>query len=330
MSELRYNIVTKDWVVIATERAKRPDSFKKPKSEKVIPAYSKECPFCPGNEGDLHDETYRLGTETAWNVRAIYNKYPALSPDTKEDRKIAGMYNYITGYGIHEVMVEHPSHNCIIPLMTDGEVKNILNMYKERYVSISGVKGIEAITIFKNHGPAAGCSQEHPHSQLVATPIVPHQIRLRMEASSAFFDMAGKCVYCHMIEDEFNVKKRMVYESEKFSAFCPFASQAPFITWILPKRHSSSFDEITDPEMGDLAATLRIILRKLYLGLGNPDFNLTVRSVPLKEKGVEYFHWGIVIVPRLTQPAGFELGSGMFINTSLPEECAKFLREVKA
>jgi UDPglucose--hexose-1-phosphate uridylyltransferase len=329
MSELRYNIIAKDWVVISTERAKRPDSFKKPKDEKPVPEHSKDCPFCPGNEGDRHDQTYCLGDKNAWKVRAIRNKYPAFSLDQKEERKISGMYNYITGYGMHEVIVEHPLHNRIIPLMNVEEVGDILKTYKERYVSMAGTAGIEAVTIFKNHGPAAGCSQQHPHSQIAGTPVVPHQIRLRMEASSAFFDMTGKCVYCHMIENEFKAKERIICESEKFAAFCPFASQAPFIIWILPKRHSASFDDIDAAETADLAGILRVVLRKLYLGLGNPDFNLTIRSVPVKEKAVEYFHWGISVVPRLTQPAGFELGSGMFINTTMPEECAKFLRETK-
>lgn len=329
MSELRYNIVSKDWVVIATERAKRPDSFKKPKDERIIPEYSESCPFCPGKEGDRHDETYRLDDKKAWKVRAIYNKYPAFSPDQKEERKITGMYNSITGYGQHEVIIESPVHNRIIALATDEEVGNIIRTYKERYDKLELVKGIEAVTIFKNHGPGAGCSQEHPHSQLVATPITPHQIRLRMEAASAFFDMAGKCVYCNMIEDEYKAKDRMVLETEKFIAFSPYASAAPFITWLLPKRHAASFNEINEEEVRDLARTLRIVLRKLYLGLGNPDFNYCIRSVPVNEKNVEYFHWGIAIVPRLAQPAGFELGSGIFINSSLPEECAKFLRDVQ-
>ncbi|MFH0764432.1 MAG: galactose-1-phosphate uridylyltransferase [Candidatus Omnitrophota bacterium] len=329
MSELRYNIVSRDWVVIAADRAKRPDSFKRPKEERAIPEYSETCPFCPGKEGDRHDETYRLGDKNAWKVRAIFNKYPAFSPDQKEERKITGIHNSVTGYGRHEVIVENPVHNRIIALATDGEVENIVRTYKERYDKLSPMKGIEAITIFKNHGPGAGCSQEHPHSQLVATPITPPQTRIRMEQAAGFFDVTGKCVFCRMMEDELGAKERMVLETENFIAFSPYASPAPFITWLFPKRHAASFDGINEEEIRDLARALRTVLRKLYLGLGNPDFNYCLRSVPVNEKNVEYFHWGITIVPRIAQPAGFELGSGIFINSSLPEQCAKFLRDVQ-
>ena len=331
MSELRYNMVSRDWVVIATERAKRPDSFKRPaKEERAVPEHRKDCPFCPGNEGDRHDETYCLGDKNAWKVRSIYNKYPAFSLELKEERKSRGMHNSITGYGIHEVIVENRVHNRIIALMTDAEVEDVIRTYRERYLAAELVKGIEAITIFKNHGPGAGCSQEHPHSQFIATPITPPQTRIRMEQAAEFFDVTGKCIYCRMAEDELAVKERMILETDKFIAFCPYASFMPFVIWLLPKRHAASFADIDEEEIRGLARTLRIILRKIYFGLGNPDFNYIIRSVPVKEKGVEYFHWGIVVTPRLLQPAGFEMGSGIFINSSLPEECAKFLKETEA
>ena len=330
MSELRYNIINREWVVIATERAKRPLDFKKPQKEiKPLPVHRDDCPFCPGNEGDRSDETFCLGDCKDWKVRSIYNKFPAFSPKEKLERVNNGIYHSIKGYGIAEVIIENPRHNAVTALMTDEEVENIIKAYKSRYISIRKQKGIEAVTIFRNHGPGAGTSLEHPHSQLIATPIVPPQIRNRIESAVGFFDSTGKCIFCAMLEEELAAKERLVLESDKFVSFLPYAGAAPFVTWIFPRRHMSAFSDIDDAEIKDLAAILKNTLAKLYFGLNNPDFNYTIRSIPLKEDGTQYFHWYISIVPRISHPAGFELGSGIFINASLPEESAEFLRQVK-
>jgi len=212
--------------------------------------------------------------------------------------------------------------------MSDAEVQNVITAYKSRYEAVQKIKGVEAITIFKNHGPGAGTSLEHPHSQLIATPIVPPQIRNRIDNAIRYFDMVGACVFCHTMENELKEKERVVLETEKFVAFLPYAGASPFVIWICPRRHMSSFAFIDDEEAKDLAAVLKCVLRKLYYGLDNPDFNLTIRSIPVNENGVEYFHWYLSIIPRLSQPAGFELGAGMFINASIPEESAAFLRQV--
>jgi UDPglucose--hexose-1-phosphate uridylyltransferase len=329
MPELRYNYVSREWVIIATERAKRPKDFIKAKKEDgVIPEYKDNCPFCPGNEKLTPEETFRLGGDR-WKVRCVYNLYGALSSKAKLERKIGGFYMSIDGFGNHEVIIEHPRHNTCIALMSDEEVANIIRAYKQRYISIQAIKGIESIVIFKNHGPQAGTSLEHPHSQLIATPIVPPQIRGRLEQAASYFDITGRCIFCLTLEEELKAKCRVVLETKNFVSFLPYAGVSPFLTWIFPRRHMSGFAEINDDEIQDLAANLRRVLRKLYYGLDNPDFNYTVRSIPVKEKESEYFHWYISIIPRLSQPAGFELGSGMFINTSLPEEGAEFLRQVK-
>jgi UDPglucose--hexose-1-phosphate uridylyltransferase len=338
VSELRYNIVSRDWVVISTERAKRPHDFIRPqKTIQPIPEFKNTCPFCPGNEGDLSDETFRLGDgqkvlpagRQAWKVRSIYNRFPAFSPKEKLERSNEGIYHSLSGYGIAEVIIESPRHDLCTAIMSDEEVENILKAYKSRYLSIKQVKGIEAVIIFRNHGSSAGTSLEHPHSQLIATPIVPPQIRNRVESATRFYDTSGKCVFCEVLEEELAAKKRIVLESEKFASFLPYAGAVPFLTWIFPKRHMSSFCDIDDAEVKDLARILRQTLAKFYFGLNNPDFNYTIRSIPVKEDGKDYFHWYLSIVPRITQPAGFELGSGIFINASLPEESAEFLRQVK-
>jgi UDPglucose--hexose-1-phosphate uridylyltransferase len=330
MSELRYNIINREWVVIATDRAKRPNDFKKAQKEIIpLPEYRNDCPFCPGNEGDFSDETFRIGDKKGWRVRSIYNKFPALSPKEKLVRKNDGIYHSISGYGIAEVIIESPKHNLCTAIMSNDEVESIINAYKSRYLSLQNREGIEAVIIFRNHGPGAGTSLQHPHSQLIATPIVPPQIRNRMESAVSFFDTTGKCIFCDTLEQELAAKKRIVAENNEFVSFVPYAGAAPFVTWVFPRRHMSSFGEINDVEIKDMASILKLTLAKLYYGLNNPDFNYTIRSIPVKEDGKDYFHWYLTIVPRISQPAGFEVGSGIFINSSVPEESAEFLRQVK-
>lgn len=330
MSELRYNIISRDWVVIATERAKRPLDFKKPdKQIKTVPDFRQDCPFCPGNEGDRSDETFCLGDKIKWKTRSIYNKFPAFSQKEKIERVNNGLFHSMTGYGVAEVIIESPRHNGIIALMSDEEVEDIIRTYKSRYLFLQQDKGIEAIIIFRNHGLSAGTSLEHPHSQLIATPIVPPQVRNRIESATRFFDNTGECVFCKTLKEELAAKKRILLEAEKFVSFLPYAGAQPFLTWIFPKRHMSSFADIDESEIKDLARILKRTLARLYHGLNNPDFNYTIRSIPVKEGSKGYFHWYISIIPRISQPAGFELGSGIFINVSLPEESAEFLREVR-
>ena len=329
MSELRYNIISRDWVVIATDRAKRPLDFVKSKKEtEPSPEHKDDCPFCPGNEGDGSDETLRFGDKKSWRVRSIYNKFPAFSPKVEIKRFNEGIHHSVSGYGATEVIVENPRHNLCMATMKDREVEDVIKAYKSRYEAIQNMKGIESIIIFRNHGASAGTSLEHPHSQLIATPIVPPQIRNRLDAAARFFDATGSCVFCYALAEELKDKKRIVLETERFVSFLPYAGASPFLTWIFPKRHMSSFADIDDAEIKDLSKILRSTLAKLYHGLNNPDFNYTIRSIPVNEKASAYFHWYLSIVPRISLPAGFELGSGIFINTSLPEESAEFLRRV--
>ena len=259
----------------------------------------------------------------------MYNKFPALSPDVKIERYNSGLYHSMTGYGVAEVIIESPRHNDTIPLMSYEQVEGIIRTYKSRYLALQKKEGIEAIIIFRNHGSSAGTSLEHPHSQLIATPVVPPQTRNRMESATRFFDNSGDCIFCRTLAEELIQKKRMVLESEHFAAFVPYAGAAPFITWIFPRRHMASFGSINEAEMRDMAHILKDTLAKLYYGLNNPDYNYTIRSIPVKEDGGQYFHWYLTIIPRITNPAGFELGSGIYINSSVPEESAEFLRQVK-
>ncbi len=330
MPEIRYNPITSDWVIVATERAKRPHEFvRRDRDPDDIPPYRCDCPFCFGNEVRTPDELYRLSDERGWRVRIASNKYPALAAEGAREWTRRGFFRAVTGVGYHEVVIEHPQHNATIAQMETADVLNILRVYRTRYAELRRDPRIEAIVIFKNHGAEAGTSLEHPHSQIAATPVVPTQFRDRIDTAMRFFDTTGECLFCRVLAEEMTMGERVVAASPAFVSFVPYAALSPFHLWIFPRRHISSFDDTTDWELADLAAVLRDSLARLYYGLGNPAYNFTIRSVPTDEQQTDYFHWYLAIVPRVSKTAGFEMGSGMYINTSLPEASAEYLRAVK-
>jgi UDPglucose--hexose-1-phosphate uridylyltransferase len=330
MPELRQNIITREWVIIAKERALRPDHFvKEKKSPSPLPRYVATCPFCRGNEHLTIKETYRISGDHGWKVRVVLNKYPALSQEGDRVRHVDGIYRSMTGVGSHEVVIENPRHDLCPARFSVQEMSDVIATYRQRYSELKKDRRVEAIIIFKNHGEAAGTSLQHPHSQIAAMPIVPTQIRNRMEESIRFFDEMGECVFCRTLKHELLDRHRIVFEGEHFVAFIPYAALSPFHLWIFPRRHVSSFDEIFDWEISDLALTMTSVLGKLYHGLNDPDYNYSIRSVPAQDGNREYFHWYVAIIPRISKTAGFEIGSGMYINTTVPEESAAFLRNVK-
>ncbi len=257
----------------------------------------------------------------------VANKYPALQPSAGGLRQNSGLHRSMGGVGAHEVIIEHPRHNLTTALLETEDVASILCAYRERHSVLKRDPKIEAVILFKNHGERAGTSLRHPHSQLTATPIVPNQIRHRIEEAIRFYDDTGQCVFCRTLHDELEDGARLVTESPHFVAFVPYAALSPFHIWIFPRRHASSFDETTDDELHDLASVLQLVLAKLYWGLSNPDYNYVIRSSPAHDGHTSYFHWYLSIVPRIVRAAGFELGSGMYINPRSPEEDARFLRQ---
>ncbi len=329
MSQLRQNIITRDWVIIAPERAKRPQEFaSERKARAPAPRYDAACPFCPGNEHFTNRELFRVESDGRWQVRVVDNKYPVLFPDGERVRSSSGIYRLMAGVGTHEVIVEHPRHDLTPALYDVDELAAVFTAYRARYRDIRQDDRIEAIIIFKNHGEQAGTSLGHPHSQLAATPVVPTQIRTRMEEATRFFDDTGECVFCQTLREELQARERIVCESAHFVAFVPYAALSPFHLWIFPRKHMSSFDDISDAETGDLALILKAVLSKMYHGLNDPDYNYSIRSLPTRDRNTDYFHWYLTIIPRISRTAGFELGSGMFINSTVPEESAAFLRNV--
>ncbi|HVI06986.1 MAG TPA: galactose-1-phosphate uridylyltransferase [Candidatus Binatia bacterium] len=330
MPELRQNFFTKEWVIIATERAKRPEELATHRPAQNIPPFVESCPFCRGNEGKTPPEIMRYPADgESWAVRVIPNKFAALSTDAQPKRSLQHLRRRIEGFGHHEVIIDTPDHSSCMALLPDAHVARILATFKDRYNTLCEDPRVNHVTIFKNHGADAGASLQHPHSQLIATPVIPSQVRHRLHEALRHYDDAGECMFCHMVEREIEDQTRIVLKSELFVAMEIFASATPFSTHIFPLRHMATFGEITAAEISDLARILRALLAKIYVGLENPDLNFTIRSGPSDYTGARHFHWYVSVIPRLTRLAGFELGSGMFINTVLPEDAAEFLRGVK-
>jgi UDPglucose--hexose-1-phosphate uridylyltransferase len=333
MPELRQNPATKEWVIIATERARRPEDFAPAKPQEQ-PETVNHCPFCECNENLTPPEilSYRsYGTRPnspGWWIRIVPNKFPALIPQGNVRRiKHDAFFRYMDGVGEHEVIIEHPRHDQTIAIMEQKQVEEIFLAYRERYITLSQDPRFELVMIFKNHGIAAGTSVRHPHSQVIATPITPIHIRHILEEAMRYFDDNGECVFCTMIAKEASSKERIFFETDNFVVFVPFAASSPFETWVLPKKHDSSFEATTPERVKELAFVMRTVLSKIFRSLNNPDYNYIIRSSPCHEKDVEYYHWHIQIIPKVTAVAGFELGSGIYINTVIPENAAKFLRE---
>jgi UDPglucose--hexose-1-phosphate uridylyltransferase len=335
MPEIRFNNVTREWVIIATERAKRPEEFAKPNTRRPLgEPYVASCPFCPGNERMTPPEKLRLmhdpaANDAQWQVRVVPNKFAALDAKAEIERQTLGIKRSVSGAGLHDVIIENPAHNKPLALLDEKEFDRVMDAYQRCYDDVTADPRVAHATLFKNHGERAGTSLEHPHSQIVGTPIMPPQVRERMETSLRFYDETGECIICSTMADELIDQSRIIQQNDDFVAFIPYAALTPFSIWIFPLRHTATFPETTDAEMQSLSRILRNTLRRIHFGLENPDLNLSVRTPPREASGLKYFHWYLSIIPRVTRTAGFEIGSGMFINTALPEQSAEYLRKAR-
>lgn len=330
MNEIRQNKITKQWVIYAPERGKRPKDIQKSGSmEKKLPPVDKNCPFCPGNENMLPPIVMEMPerSEDGWKTRVVPNKFPALTPVVGTDRYMVGIYVAMPGYGQHEVIIETPRHDQEISELSPDDLGVILETYHKRYVDLMKKHENMMVIIFRNHGIRAGTSLVHPHSQLIVTGIVPGNIRLREAEAERYYDEWARCVYCDIADFELMDRKRIIQENKSFLAFIPFAAEVPFETWILPRKHNADFGNIADGEKSDLVIILSAVLSGLYRKLNNPDYNYVIVTSARYRAEEPQLHWYLQIRPRLTTPAGFEIGSGISINPSLPEEDAIFLTQ---
>jgi len=331
MSELRQDPTTKEWVITAPERAKRPQRIPKKRRVEEIPSWDESCPFCPGNESQTPPEVFKLplsSEDSAWEVRVIPNRFAALMPEGSAERSEAGrFFRKMGGFGIHEVIIESPSHNTPMALMSYQQVEKVLIAYLERYNTLKKSRQLKFITIFKNHGWASGTSLIHPHSQLVATPIMAPHYRRKFDVAHEYYADIGRCLYCDLLAGELEKGERVIAQTKQFVIFHPYASRVPYEAWIVPKKHHASFGLFPVIHLAELAVVIKDTLFCLYQELDNPAFNLMIDTSTTADEEDPYYHWHIRIVPRLTTIAGFEMGSGIYISTALPEDTASIMRQ---
>ncbi|WP_395743067.1 galactose-1-phosphate uridylyltransferase [Prosthecobacter sp.] len=329
MSEMRFNPITLDWVVMAPERALRPDDFVRAAEKLVRPQHRDGCPFCTGNEALTPAEIARTSAaDGSWLVRVVPNKYSVFNAAQDLQRKKNGIFRSMAAAGVHEVVVEHPRHDVDICDMSAEHLTLVLRMYRERYQALRSHPLVESIVIFKNQGQRAGSSLEHSHSQVMAAPVLSSQVIMRLQEARRFHELEGGCLYCAVMREEMLAEERIIETGASFVAFMPYAALSPYHTWIFPCQHQTAFDEISDEEIVELAGMLSRLLRRLKAAAGAPDYNITIRSAPVGEVSSGCFHWYLSVVSRISQLAGFELGSGTYINSMRPERCAERLREV--
>ena len=329
-SELRFDLISKDWVVIATGRARRPETFKREKKERKE-ASRQTCPFCKKdivNEAVLifnQGKKIELEKKTFWTTIVTPNKFPAFLPASKLTKKIeGGLYQKINAVGFHEVVITR-DHKKSLGRMEISQIKEVIDAYQQRYLDLMKKPFVEYISIFHNHGVEAGASIFHPHSQIITTPLLDVDLSRALSNAQRYFKKHQKCPYCQMDEWEKKVKKRIIFENENFLVLCPFASKVAFEIIISPKKHLSYFEKITEKEKWDLAEAFKMALGKLYKALNDPSYNFYLHTAPIG-RNYDFYHWHWTILPKTSTWAGFELGARMEISTIEPEKAAEYLR----
>lgn len=337
-SELRLDLVSGDWVVIATGRAKRPEMFKKERRTKET-LLKKNCPFCK-IETQLSPVlifsrgkkiSFKKGEKIPkdWTTIVIPNKFPAFLPfEELNKRKENNLYQRMNAVGFHEVVITR-DHKKQIAQFSKEEVKEVIDVYHERYLDLMRRKFVKYVSIFHNHGVEAGASISHPHSQIITTPLIDVDLKKALSKANRFYKSHKKCIYCTMNEWEEKNRERVVFENKSFLVVCPFASKSAFQMIISPKKHSPYFEKITEKEKNDLAEALRVALAKLYKALNDPPYNFYLHTSPCDGKEYPYYHWHFTILPKTSTWAGFELGARMEISTIEPEKAAEYLRKHK-
>lgn len=332
MPELRRDPVTGRWVIISTDRQKRPNDFR---LEQASLLGADRCPFCPGHEGltPLEVLSYRQNGGAAngpgWDLRVVPNKFPALQVEGSLDRAGDGMFDRMNGIGAHEVIIETPHHERTLAAMSETEIERVLWAYRERILDLKRDTRLRYILVFKNHGAAAGATLEHTHSQLIALPIVPDLVREEIEGARRHFAVKERCVFCDIVQQDQADGRRVILENADVIALAPYAPRFAFETWILPRRHGARFEDAPRHEYESLARVLKALLQRMDRALESPPFNLIVHTAPFAEGVEEVYHWHLEIMPKLTRLAGFESGTGFYINPTPPEEAAHVLRSVR-
>ncbi len=340
MPELRKDPILDRWVIIATDRSRRPNDFGAQNTANV----PTESVFSPGNEAKTPSEVFQIGRaasaakdSSGWRVRVVPNKFPALSTEGELDSRAAGMFDLMNGVGAHEVVIEHPDASWDMSDATPQQMSDVLEAYIERNTVLSQDARYRYVLTFRNFGTAAGASINHPHSQIIALPVVPRQIKDQLEVARTHFKTKLRSIYADLLRQELSDGSRVVEDNEHFVVLCPYASRFPFETQIYPKNGGAQFCSMTPAERAALSQVLPRTLSRIKNALGHPAYNMVFQTAPITGERIgnagqwetleHDFSWHIDILPRLTQVAGFEWGTGFYINPVSPESAASFLRD---
>jgi UDPglucose--hexose-1-phosphate uridylyltransferase len=331
MPELRKDPILGRWIIISKERGKRPTDF-------IIDKAAGKggfCPLCAGNEKTTPAEVLRYSDNSSaanapgWSLRVVPNKYPALVIEGSLDKEGVGLYDKMNGIGAHEVIIESPHHEDSFVYLPPNRMRQVFLAFRDRLVDLAHDHRFRYVMIFKNQGKAAGASLEHSHSQLVALPILPRMIVSELHGSLTYYKYKERCIFCDIIRQERRDDVRVVCENDQFIAITPFAPRSPFEMWVLPRQHSSDYVTMNEQQFEMLTRIFSECMRRLDKCVPNVPYNFVLHTAPLRSEPLEHFHWHFEIAPKLTQIAGFEWGSGFYINPTPPEDAAKYLREVK-
>lgn len=330
MPELRKDPVLGRWIIIATERSKRPTDF-------VVEEFKTTggfCPLCPGNEKTTPREVLAYGRASnlpanspGWQLRVVPNKYPALVIEGELEKHGEGLYDRMNGIGAHEVVIESPRHEDRFTFLPHDQMVLVFRAFRNRIHDLGRDHRFRYVMVFKNYGRAAGASLEHSHSQLVALPILPRMVISELDGSRYYFKYKDRCVFCDIIRQEAQQDTRVVCQNDYFVTLTPFAPRSPFEMWIMPKHHSSSYADQNDQSLSALADIFSETMRRLDACIANVPYNFVLHTQPLGSQPLEYYHWHFEIVPKLTSIAGFEWGTGFYINPMPPEDTCRYLRE---
>lgn len=330
MPELRRDPIIGRWVIISKERRRRPNSFGRAQENQG----STPCPFCEGNEEKTPSEILAYGppdrpaNQKGWWVRVVPNKYPALRIEGDIHRITDNLYDRMDGLGAHEVIVETPEHHKQLEDLDDLKIQEVFWAFRDRINDLKKDKRFDYVLIFKNRGIAAGASVAHAHSQLIATPMVPIRVKQEMRGAEDYFERRGTCIFCDIVRQELLLKERIVDENPQFVAIAPYASRFPFEMCVLPKKHCAHFSDVQKNDVVQLGRLMKSVLQRMNAVLDYPAYNFIIHTSPLKSNRPEFYHWHIEIMPKLLLTAGFEWGTGFYINPIPPEKAAADLRDI--
>ena len=340
MSELRHDPIQKQWVIVATQRGLRPAGYHVQVTEQA----QEFCPLCPTNESKTPPEIFAVRegfsapNSPGWQLRVVPNKYPALGVEGGLERAAVGVYDRMRGVGTHEIIIETPRHADHLAAQSVTHLTKVVQAYRDRMRAVLSDPRFLFAMVFRNQGEGAGATLAHPHSQVIALPVLPRVIETELESAREHFRRTERCLFCDILTQERETGTRMVFDGKSFAVFTPYASRSPYELFLMPKTHQADFTEMADDDAGRLASALSETSRRLKGCLDDPPFNFIIHSMPNPRantyvmnalpRAIDCYHWHIEIIPRLSKSAGFEWGTGFHINPTPPEEAAENLRSV--